>query len=175
METNIAWINFIKRGKTKCRLPFYYYYYYYLSFSCHLCGTPEKEPSFLLILGEVGDGFHRRAAETCGKHHHLAMVVVEEGDIFVESCIVERVKAWWRRKPVGEKVWGEGRGRELGGELEKGRKAGERLSWSFSRYGCYESYFFSLIFCFVSFFGYFSVFICRLDVIIRYYMLSYWS
>ena len=105
MEKNIAWINFIKRRKTKCRLPFYYYYYYYyLRFSYHLCGTPEEEPSFLLILGEVGDCFHRRAAKMCGRHHPLAMVVVEEGDIFVESCIVERVEAWWIRKPVGEKV-----------------------------------------------------------------------
>ena len=108
--------------------PLFYYYYYYLSFSRHLCGTPGEEPSFLLILGEVGDGFHRRVAKTCGRHHHLATVVVEEGDIFAESCTVEKVEAWWRRKPAGEKVSGGGRGRELGGELEKGRKVGERLS-----------------------------------------------
>ena len=45
-----------------------------------------------------------RVAETCGRHHHLAMMVVEEGDIFVESCIVERgadVRVWNKNRARG--------------------------------------------------------------------------
>ena len=49
----------------------------------------------------VGDGFLRlRAAWDMWKkrHHQLAMVVVEGGDIFAELGAMERVEAWRRRK-----------------------------------------------------------------------------
>ena len=81
--------------QTKGYLFFFYCFYWWQFMECFLT-TPRGAGQHV----GVGDGFRRSCmhGDVWQRHHHLDMVVVEDGDPFAEGWAMEWVEAYKRRK-----------------------------------------------------------------------------